>query len=73
MTDRPVHITLGEDEFRQLVGGSLVITRPVQLILSPGIAPKRMLAAIADVMEKGQRPPDPPQAREFLPVKRPRR
>lgn len=73
MADRPIQITLGEDEFRALARGSLLIKHPVMLILTPSIGPFRMLAAMVDGIEKGQRPVDPPEAREFLPVKRSKR
>jgi len=70
MPDRPIQIYLGEDDFQALARGRLVLTRPVALILTPTIGPFRMLAAMVNGIEKGQRPADPPEAREFLPVKR---
>jgi hypothetical protein len=73
MPDRPIQIYLGEDDFQALARGSLVIERPVALILTPTIGPFRRLAAMVSGIEKGQRPVDPPEAREFLPVKRSKR
>jgi hypothetical protein len=72
-----IRITLGEEQFRRLVAGNLIAINTaagaqVHVMLAD-IGAKPMIAAIVDAIEGGRRPPDPPEAREFLPVKRPRR
>jgi hypothetical protein len=66
----PLRIVIDETAFRRLVAGELVThavgNRQVELILSD-IGWTKMMHAIGEAIERGRRPPDPPQAREFLP------
>jgi hypothetical protein len=66
-------VVIGEAEFRELVAG-----REVRLGASNGdqvdaiisdIGWVKMFRAVLDGIQPG-RPPDPPQAREFLPLRR---
>jgi hypothetical protein len=70
-----IRIAFDETAFRQLVAGQVVAfntnAAEVQIILSDiGWVP--MLRAVLDGMAPGQPkgPPDPPEAREFLPNRR---
>jgi hypothetical protein len=72
-------VALDEATFRQLVAGQTVAAivgdgDRIEIILSDiGFGP--MLIAIGDAMTPGhpRGPPDPPQAREFLPPRNQRR
>jgi hypothetical protein len=73
-------VALDEAAFRQLVAGRVVAATfndgaaHIEIILSDiGFIP--MLRAVLDGMTPGQPkgPPDPPQAREFLPARNQRR
>jgi hypothetical protein len=69
----PYRLTLTEEAFRALVAGSTVLATihhvPIEVVLAE-IPWNRQLGAILDALA-GQvpheiRPPDPPEAREFL-------
>jgi hypothetical protein len=63
----PLRIVLDEGQFRDLVAGRVVADRRrgVEIMLAD-IGFARMAQAIAEAIER-RRPPDPPEAREFLP------
>jgi hypothetical protein len=68
---RLVRIVLDETQFRALVAGQVLAAnvddRRVEIILSD-IGWPRMWRAVEDARRaQGAPPPDPPQAREFLP------
>jgi hypothetical protein len=81
----PYRLTLTEEAFRALVAGSSVLATihgvPIEVVLAE-IPWNRQISAILDALA-GQaarwpppldpRPLDPPEAREFLPRKNPRR
>jgi hypothetical protein len=75
MPARPPRFALDETQFRQLVAGQVLTFRAneieVQCILSD-IGWRRILRAVLDGLTAEPRvqkgPPDPPRAREFLPV-----
>jgi hypothetical protein len=63
-------LALAEHEFRDLVAGRVIVCdvggRPVEIVLGD-IGAATMMRAVLDGTPA--RPPDPPQAREFLPRK----
>jgi hypothetical protein len=68
---------MDEQRFRDLVAGKVVsfrLTRGAIEIILSDIGWKRMATAIGDAIDErlpsSARPPDPPEAREFLPRKR---
>jgi hypothetical protein len=72
----PLRIVINEDNFRALVIGRVASYwtggQQVELILSD-ITHRRMIDAVIDALTAPhQRPPDPPEAAEFLP-RRPKR
>jgi hypothetical protein len=73
----PIRIIIGENQFRRLVAGNLIPIKTasgqqVHVTLAD-IGPKAMIWAIVEMIEAGRRPPDPPEAREFLPARGRRR
>lgn len=68
-----MRVVLDEPAFRDLVAGKVVDLGEVQLVLSD-IGWNRQLCALLDALAGApRRPRDPPQAAEFLPVKKRRR
>jgi hypothetical protein len=68
---KPLRVAMNEAQFRHLVAGDIisfaVASRRIEIILSD-IGSTAMLRAVLDGMQLAP-PPDPPQAREFLPRK----
>ena len=77
MSPRPLRVVIDETQFRRLVAGQIVAFRAaadqrveVEFILSDIGWPKILRAVLDGIApEPGlpRGPPDPPQAREFLP------
>jgi hypothetical protein len=74
MTVGPYRLTLTEEAFRALVAGKTVLARihhvPIEVVLAE-IPWNHQISAILDALAEQQdrrqiRPPDPPEAREFL-------
>jgi hypothetical protein len=76
MSSRPLRVVIGETQFRRLVAGEVVAYKAgeerieLEFILSDIGWPKILRAVLDGIapepgVPKG--PPDPPQAREFLP------
>jgi hypothetical protein len=74
MKHPPLRVVIDEAGFRRLVSGNPILAHStaglrVEIALSD-IGWQRMVQAIIDAATEPHRPPDPPQAREFLPVRR---
>jgi len=71
-------IEVDEAEFRRFVSGQALDLGPVKIRLKPTIGWVRLMRAVLDAIAPPaesvrKRPPDPPQAREFLPLSQQRR
>lgn len=79
LSDRPpLRVTLDESDFRRLCLGQAIprqiVGQRIEIVLAPMLW-EHMLAAITDAMaadteRRAAKPPDPPEAREFLPQRR---
>jgi hypothetical protein len=72
----PIRVVIDEAKFRELVAGKVAScwtgSHQVEIILAD-IGWQRMIDAVITAITEPHRPPDPPQAREFLPARKKRR
>jgi hypothetical protein len=62
----PIRVVLDEARFRRLVAGQPVTVRGgVEIVVD--LSWRKMIDAVLEGAEPRRRPPDPPEAREFLP------